>query len=297
MRALGTVDARRKQMLLELGRQGMLKGDLHRNLQASGVREGVGALRPDRFRPAMDTTQTAMQKWVQAALNVVTGLSLKLDGNLGPISRTALRRFQRQEGIPAHGYADEKTLQILELRVGVSCPRGGHHEAVPALLRLPMRNVWMPRPKGQKGKERGEKDDELPPPAEGMELARRIVEPQGGQRRATATAASYADPAAREGAFSPDDDAVFRESLGSMRSLAFSPGFAERAAEQLAQADGGALQAEMSRWLDQQMIVPDAAAPAWLRTMRSDLRVNPGEAASLLRRAWWACHIGDAEGL
>jgi hypothetical protein len=289
MRALGKVEQRRKQMLLELGRQGVLKNELHRTLQASGVRDGVAAMKPDRFRPAMDTTQTAMQKWVQAALNVVTGLKLKLDGNLGPISRTALRRFQREEGLPAHGYADEKTLQVLELRVGVSCPRGGHHEPIPSLLRLPMRNVWMPKPK-PKGREGREREAEAGGGA--------AVVAAGAQKRRELTAAdSYADPAARPGAAGVSDDATQRESMMAVRALAFTPGFAERAAEHLDAHDAASVHVAMERWADEQLARADERAPAWIRTIRADARGNAGEAASMLRRAWWACHIGEGEGL
>lgn len=282
MRALANVDVRRKQMLLELGRQGVLKGDLHRSLQASGVKEGIGAMRPDRFRPAMDASQTAMQKWVQAALNVVLGTRLKLDGNIGPVSRQALRRFQQQEGLTAHGYADEATLQALELRVGLSCPRGGFHEPVPSLLVLPMRGVWMPKPKGQKPKERGAEAGE-------REAA------QGPA--AGATAAASQEQAQRGPEAEVRDDVVQREALGAVRAMAFTDGFVERAAEWLEREDQPVVRAEMDRWLDRNLGTPADKAPDWLREVRGSARGNAASAASALRRSWWNEHVGEGEGL
>lgn len=288
MRVLPKIDARRKQMLLELGRQGLLKGDLHRSLQASGVKEGIAALKPDRFKPPVDNSQTGMQKWVQAALNVILGTNLKLDGNLGPVTRQALRRFQRQEGLTAHGYADEATLQALELRVGVACPRGGNgHEPIPRLLILQNRNLWMPKPRGQGGKER--RDGQDGPGAAGSE-----ADVQAGNEATTAA------PQSPEAA----DPTMQREALGAVRALAFSDGFAQRAHEYLHDAENqadaaalGELRGGMERWLDRQLVAKGDEAPDWLRSVRSQARFEAPSAASLLRRTWWREHVGEGEGL
>ncbi len=284
MRVLQKVDLRRKQMLHELGKQGLLKGDLHRSLQASGVKEGIGAMQPDRFRPPIDHSQSAMQKWVQAALNVILGTRLKLDGSIGPVTRQALRRFQQQEGLTPHGYADEATLQALELRVGVACPRGGSHEPVPSLLVLPMRGVWMPKPKGQGGKERktaGEATSEAG--------AREGAREQPADAPSTAPGAMVEDP-------------VQREALGAVRALAFADGFVGRALEYLHEGEvdpaaTAGMRGEMERWLHERLQTPHERQPEWVQRMRSEARANSSAAASTLRQRWWAEHIGESEGM
>lgn len=72
---------------------------------------------------------------MQAALNVVLGIKLKIDGVLTGAARTALLRFQHENAIPATGLIDERTLQALEKRLGLKAPREGEQHEMPAWFR------------------------------------------------------------------------------------------------------------------------------------------------------------------
>lgn len=52
-------------------------------------------------------------RWVQASLNKILGLRLTVDGIVGPATRSAIRSFQRQNGLPVDGIAGPVTKQAL----------------------------------------------------------------------------------------------------------------------------------------------------------------------------------------
>jgi peptidoglycan hydrolase-like protein with peptidoglycan-binding domain len=73
-------------------------------------RVGSGAERPICVCPAHGTE---FVRWVQSALNGIFGLRLPVDGVMNVSTRSALRRFQQQRGLPANGIAGPDTEQAL----------------------------------------------------------------------------------------------------------------------------------------------------------------------------------------
>jgi outer membrane protein OmpA-like peptidoglycan-associated protein len=56
--------------------------------------------------------------WLQHALNEILGLRLAVDGILGASTRSAIRSFQSQQGLPVDGIAGPQTTQRLQALVG-----------------------------------------------------------------------------------------------------------------------------------------------------------------------------------
>lgn len=59
-------------------------------------------------------------RWVQESLNKVLGLKLKIDGIMGPQVRSALRAFQKRNGITDNGIADLRTETKLKTLISTS---------------------------------------------------------------------------------------------------------------------------------------------------------------------------------
>jgi hypothetical protein len=57
-------------------------------------------------------------KWVQSSLNKVLGLRLTVDGQIGPMTRSAIRSFQTKNGLVADGIAGSKTEAALKTAAG-----------------------------------------------------------------------------------------------------------------------------------------------------------------------------------
>ena len=76
-------------------------------------RPRAGAKR--RARPQIVRNQPPSEyvRWVQSALNRSMGLRLPLNGVMGPAVRSAIRSFQKQEGLPADGIIGPDTEQAL----------------------------------------------------------------------------------------------------------------------------------------------------------------------------------------
>jgi hypothetical protein len=91
--------------------------------------------------------QAQLVKWTQAALSVLLGLRLPLDGVLGATTQMAVRRFQTQAGVPQTGALDEATLQALSKAIGHPAPgMTGEHKLMPRWFRLE-RHAPKPKPK------------------------------------------------------------------------------------------------------------------------------------------------------
>lgn len=58
-------------------------------------------------------SSSAAGKWVQTALNKVENAGLEVDGNLGPLSTTAIKTFQAKYGLTQSGNADMATINKL----------------------------------------------------------------------------------------------------------------------------------------------------------------------------------------
>lgn len=59
------------------------------------------------------TGGTELVRWVQSALNQISGLRLSVNGLMNRATREALRDFQKQEGLPVDGIAGPETKQAL----------------------------------------------------------------------------------------------------------------------------------------------------------------------------------------
>lgn len=58
-------------------------------------------------------------KWLQAALNAVTGSELTVDGDFGGKTETALKTYQESAGLPVTGIADGETVSALTKALGI----------------------------------------------------------------------------------------------------------------------------------------------------------------------------------
>jgi hypothetical protein len=65
--------------------------------------EGETKLSPDYVR------------WVQQSLNRIMGLWLAMDGMMGPAIRSAIRSFQKQQGLPVNGIVGPETERALQI--------------------------------------------------------------------------------------------------------------------------------------------------------------------------------------
>ncbi len=255
---------RRIRMLTELGKSEMLKGDLDRMLKKLGYKGGRRTFNPSRFKPPIDNTVNTMQKWVQAALNVSLKVKLKLDGQIRGITRSAVKRFQRREGLTAHGYVDRETLQLLERRVGVRAPHSIDHEALPHLLMLPRKTVWK---KKKKKKTKG-KDRETP------EMT--ADDPEDGDKSRTKKR--------RKGVLQD-------EAMKAIVAIVFDDEFIEMAVDALAAGDKKKLERDMLKWLDQMLKLKGDDTPLWLEKVRDKAFLEQVEATSIVRRQWWLEHV------
>jgi hypothetical protein len=63
-------------------------------------------------------------RWVQKSLNQILGLRLTEDGVTGPATRSAIRSFQQQRGLPSDGIVGPQTERAL-INAGAGNPRAG----------------------------------------------------------------------------------------------------------------------------------------------------------------------------
>ena len=81
---------------------------------------GVAILVVDAF-DSVDRTANVYIRWVQGGLNRILGLSLTVDGVLGPMTKAAIRDFQTKQGLTADGVVGQATEQAL-VRAGAGNP-------------------------------------------------------------------------------------------------------------------------------------------------------------------------------
>lgn len=73
---------------------------------------------PDTW--ARETSGKSLQRvrWIQESLNRILGLQLKVDGTMGPKTRSAVRSFQQREGLAVDGVVGARTEMALRNRLG-----------------------------------------------------------------------------------------------------------------------------------------------------------------------------------
>ena len=245
----------RRKLLLELGKSELAKPDRKQMFSALGYDGSKAALNPARKKPPVDNTHNSFKKWIQAALNVILGTHLKRDGVIKQVTRAVIRRFQLHEGLTAHGYIDEATLQVLELRVGMEAPRSARHESLPHLLRLPRKGVWKPPSTHKRGQSKKDKEQ----------------------------------------AEAPEPGVQQQEAEGAVAAVAFDEDFVSMAADEKGVSDVPGLRGEMSEWLQQAYRLGEEDSPRWLTRVRLRARGEQTEAASIVRRQWWHEHVGGEE--
>lgn len=92
---------------------------------------------PEAAQPRAQHEPQRLVKWAQAALSVLLGLRLPLDGVLGATTQTALRRFQSQNGLSQNGALDAPTVLALAKAIGHPAPgMPAEHKLMPQWFRL-----------------------------------------------------------------------------------------------------------------------------------------------------------------
>lgn len=74
-------------------------------------------------------------RWIQSSLNQILGISLVVDGIMGPQTRNAIRRFQNLAGLQVDGIVGPKTEAAL---VSFNRKSGGFGQTIPAQTRSPV---------------------------------------------------------------------------------------------------------------------------------------------------------------
>lgn len=295
--SLGSVGGRKQQMLAELARANLANPAraATKGMTYAGSKKALG---PDALKPATDDRHKVMEKWVQAALNVVLGVNLKLDGTLKSDARAALMRFQKEEGLPAHGFLDERTLMALELRVGIRAPRDGTHEGTQSRVsqqdppRAPQKPAPPPEKPGQKALA-GDAGKEAQTPVAEKETPNAAAKDKLARVAEVEAVRPKHDPAAalQDAKAKAATGMLQREAMQAVVQVALDREFAREQMTRLGRKGDAALQAEMAAWLQKAVAdTPGSAQPGppWWQKVREMARDHQGEAVRLIREAWLA---------
>jgi hypothetical protein len=252
--ALYKVKSEQLKMQLELIKAGVLQPS-HLQTKAATYGESRKLVAPGRA-DAVDNRHHILEKWVQAALNVVLGLRLPVDGSWTELTRAGLERFQREQGLPAHGFLDERTLRALEERVGVRAPRDGRLGGLPRLWQRDRREQerWQTR--------QGPPTDA--PKRQGELTAPRPLDEQRRQAQLL----------------------LEREAVAAVVHRAFDRGWVR---EQAAEGHDAALHTQMLAWYATgQAAAAEGKPPAWLSRLPTDIGQSAERAIEVVRDAWLA---------
>lgn len=236
---------------LQRQRQAQMAAELAKAQRASVPGTARGALPADALKPRTPDGALMMEKWLQAALNVVLGLKLPLDGLLKGETRLALMRFQKEAGLAAHGYLDEKTLRALEVWLGVTAPRDGRRGG--------LNRLWQ--------------EDRRPAAAQPPQPPNKAV--RDGAVQGASDAANAAEALLQ------------RQAELAVEQQAFERAFVHEELARLGRSGDAALHAEMQVWLGQ---ARQGKGPGWWLAAQEAARLRPEEAVAALRMAWTAEH-------
>lgn len=263
---------RRKQMMLELAKVD-LANPAKSAVKSMSYSASRAVVSPERFRPPSDDRHKVMEKWVQAALNVVLGVKLPIDGVIKGDTRAALMRFQKQVGLPGHGFIDEKTLAALEEAVGLRAPRDGTFQGLGRLWQEDRRKQTQPPPS---------------PPKKPEEQAQAKPKLDAAQDKGKEAGEKTADLDRDRQAAA--HDFLQREAFGAMVRQAFARDWVREQLDRLGRQGDAALQAEMEAWL--QHAQASKEPPEWLTQARTLAREKPEQATQVVRDAWLREHAG-----
>ncbi|HAN32861.1 MAG TPA: hypothetical protein DCQ06_14800 [Myxococcales bacterium] len=262
-------DMRRQEIVSRLKRDKVLPKNIKAMAGEMGYQRGRKVMQPGRQVPGPRPGEKNLVRWLKAALSSILGVSTDASSSMNRMTRAALKAFQRKEGLSAHGFADERTLQVLELRTGLDAPRNVGHEAVPALIIVPLKKPWHPK------KPKGEDADD---PTSGQNADDpRVAE---AQQAATQAAQTQATPGP-----------IQKEAIDAAAAVAFDNEFAQLAAERLHELDPKETQKAMHRWWSEHLDAP--VRPRWVDLVQDEARALQSQAASRLRRRWWSEHVGS----
>jgi outer membrane protein OmpA-like peptidoglycan-associated protein len=85
----------------------------------------------DEWNPEVGRAGSDQVRWVQSSLNRILGLKLAVDGVMGPKTRSAIRSFQRKQGLAADGVVGPKTTRAL-IAAGAPSPTAGGARPAPS---------------------------------------------------------------------------------------------------------------------------------------------------------------------
>lgn len=252
--ALHKVKSEQLKMQLELIKAGVLQPS-HLQPKAAAYGESRKLVAPGRTG-TVDSRHRILEKWVQAALNVVLRLRLPVDGSWTEVTRAGLERFQREQGLPAHGFLDDRTLRALEERVGVRAPRDGRLGGLPRLWQQDRREQerWRTR--------QGPPPDA--PKRQGESIGPKSLDEQRRQAQ----------------------QLLEREAVAALVHEAFDRDWVR---EQAAEGHDAALHTQMLAWyVAGQAAAAEGKPPAWLSRLPAEMGQSPERAIEVVRGAWLA---------
>ena len=89
------------------------------------------------FESEVNRSSREYIKWIQSSLNKILGFRLKVDGFIGPKTRSAIRSFQLRNNLKADGIVGPKTEAAL-LRAGALQPPGNNSQAPSPVIPPPI---------------------------------------------------------------------------------------------------------------------------------------------------------------
>lgn len=252
--ALHQIKSQQLKMQLELIKAGVL---LPAHAQPKAATYGDSRRFVSPARPGQtDNRHRVLDKWVQAALNVVLQLRLPVDGTWHELTRAGLERFQREQGLPAHGFLDDRTLRALEERVGMRAPRDGRLGGLPRLWQQDRREQERWRARG-------------------------TTPPDAPNKRSESNAPKTVDEQRRQA-----QQLLEREAVAAVVHEAFDRDWVR---EQAPEGHDAAVHAQMLAWyVAGQTAATEGKPPKWLSGLPAEVGKSPERAVEQLRSAWLA---------
>lgn len=122
----------RKRLVAELS----ARASTHAKKPEAPAQHDAPPLHPEAAQPKPVQEAQKLVTWAQAALSVVLGLRLPLDGVLNGTTQMAIRRFQGQSALPQSGSLDAATVLALAKAIGHPAPgMSSEHRIMPRWFR------------------------------------------------------------------------------------------------------------------------------------------------------------------